>query len=69
MSNKRQQHEVCANYGLWLRSTASSLHQWWRGYDLIAIGFITIALLMAGIAIEAATGDQNAQATEVLQQR
>ena len=46
-----------------------AVHQWRRGYDLIAIGFITVALLMAGIAIEAAKDDQNSEATDVQPQR
>jgi hypothetical protein len=35
---------------------------------MIAIGFITFACLMAGVAIEAAKNDQSAEATEVFQQ-
>ena len=49
-------------------SMAFAVHQWWRGYHLIAIGFITFACLMAGVAIEAAKNNQNAEATEVLRQ-
>ena len=49
-------------------SMAFAVHQWWRGYHLIAIGFITFACLMAGVAIEAAKKNQNAKATEVLRQ-
>jgi len=35
-------------------SMAFAVHQWWRGYHLIAIGFITFACLMAGVAVETA---------------
>jgi hypothetical protein len=49
-------------------SMAFAVHQWWRGYHLIAIAFITFAWVMAGIAIEAAKNNQNAGATEVLRQ-
>ena len=49
-------------------SMAFAVHQWWRGYHLITIGFITFAWLMAGVAIEAAKKNQNAEATEVLRQ-
>ena len=35
-------------------SMAFAVHQWWRGYHMIAIGFITFACLMAGIAVETA---------------
>jgi glucose uptake protein GlcU len=45
-----------------------AVHQWWRGYHIMAIGFITFALVMAGIAIEAAKDNQNADAPEVLGQ-
>ena len=48
-------------------SMAFAVHQW-RGYHLIAVGFITFAWLMAGVAIEAAKKNQNAEATEVLRQ-
>jgi len=34
-------------------SMAFAVHQWRRGYHLIAIGFITLACLIAGVAIEA----------------
>ena len=47
---------------------AFAVHQWRRGYHLIAIGFITFACLIAGVAIEAAKNNQNAEATEVLRQ-
>jgi glucose uptake protein GlcU len=47
-------------------SMAFAVHQWWRGHHMIAIGFITFACLMAGVAIEAAKNNQNAKATEVL---
>ena len=40
----------------------------WRGHRMIAIGFITFACLIAGVAIEAAKNNQNAEATEVLRQ-
>jgi hypothetical protein len=33
---------------------AFAVHQWWRGHHLMAIGFITFACLIAGVAIEAA---------------
>ena len=49
-------------------SMAFAVHQWRRGYHLIAIGFITFACLIAGVAIEAAKNNQNAEATEVLRQ-
>jgi glucose uptake protein GlcU len=48
-------------------SMAFAVHQWWRGYHMIAIGFITFAWLMAGVAITA-KNNQNAEATEVLRQ-
>ena len=32
----------------------SNVHQWWRGHHMIAIGFITFACLMAGVAVETA---------------
>jgi hypothetical protein len=43
-----------------------AVHQWWHRQQMMAIGFITFALLMAGLSIEAAKNNQNAQATEVL---
>jgi hypothetical protein len=49
-------------------SMAFAVHQWRRGYHLIAIGFITFSCLIAGVAIEAAKNNQNAEATKVLQQ-
>ena len=49
-------------------SMAFAVHQWWRGYHLIAIAFITFACLMAGVAVETAKNNQNAGATEVLRQ-
>ena len=49
-------------------SMAFAVHQWWRGHHMIAIGFITFAWLMAGVAIETAKNNQNAEATEVLRQ-
>jgi hypothetical protein len=33
---------------------AFAVHQRWRGYHLIAIAFITLACLMAGVAVETA---------------
>ena len=50
-----------------LACMAFAVHQWWRGYHLIAVGFITFALLMAGVAMEAARDNQDA-ATKLLQQ-
>jgi glucose uptake protein GlcU len=47
-------------------SMAFAAQQWWRGHHLMAIGFITFAWLMAGVAIEAAKNNQNAEATEAL---
>jgi glucose uptake protein GlcU len=47
-------------------SMAFAAHQWWRGYHIVAIGFITFALVMAGVAIEAAKDNQNAEATVVV---
>jgi glucose uptake protein GlcU len=49
-------------------SMAFAVHQWWRGHHMMAIGFITFACIIAGIAIEAAKDNQNAKATEVLPQ-
>ena len=49
-------------------SMALAVHQWWRGYDIMAIGLITFALVMAGVAIEAGKDNQNAEAPEVLRQ-
>ena len=49
-------------------SMAFAVHQWRRGYHLIAIGFITFACIIAGVAIEVAKNNQNAEATEVLRQ-
>jgi glucose uptake protein GlcU len=49
-------------------SMAFAVHQWWRGHHMMAIGFITFACIIAGIAIEAAKDNQNAEATEVLPQ-
>ena len=49
-------------------SMAFAVHQWRRGYHMVAIGFITFAWLTAGVAIEAAKNNQNAEATEVLRQ-
>jgi glucose uptake protein GlcU len=47
-------------------SMAFAVDQWWRGHHLIAIGFITFALLMAGVAIEAGKNNQNAETTGFL---
>jgi glucose uptake protein GlcU len=47
-------------------SMSFAVHQWWRGHHVMAIGFITFALVIAGVAIEAAKNNQNAEATEVL---
>src|SRR5215472_12997070 len=41
-----------------VQSMAFAVHQWRRGYHLIAIGFITFACLTAGVAIEAAKNNQ-----------
>ena len=49
-------------------SMAFAVHQWKGGYHLTAIGFITFACLIAGVAIETAKNNQNAEATEVLRQ-
>jgi glucose uptake protein GlcU len=49
-------------------SMAFAVHQWWRGHHMMAIGFITFACIIAGIAIEAAKDNQNAEATELLPQ-
>jgi glucose uptake protein GlcU len=49
-------------------SMGFAVHQWWRGYHIMGIGFITVALAMAGIAIEAAKDNRNADAPEVLRQ-
>ena len=49
-------------------SMGFAVHQWWRGYHIMAIGFIAFALVMAGVVIEAAKKSQNAEATEVLRQ-
>jgi len=35
-------------------SMTLAVHQWWRGHHMIAIGFITFACLMAGVAVETA---------------
>jgi glucose uptake protein GlcU len=35
-------------------SMAFAVHQWWRGHHMMAIGFITFALLIAGVAVETA---------------
>jgi len=41
-------------------SMGLAVHQWWRGYHLIAIGFLTFAYLIAGVGIEAARNNRNA---------
>jgi glucose uptake protein GlcU len=46
-----------------------AVQQWWRGYHIVAVAFIAFALVMAGVAMEAAKENQNAEATEVVQQR
>ena len=45
---------------------AFAVHQWRRGHHIMAIGFITFACIVAGIAIEAAKNNKNAEAIEVL---
>jgi len=50
-------------------SMAFAVHQWRRGHHIMAIGFITFACIVAGIAIEAAKNNQNAEAIEVLRQQ
>jgi glucose uptake protein GlcU len=47
---------------------AFAVHQWRRGYHMMAIGFITVACIVAGIAIEVAKNNQNTEATEFLRQ-
>ena len=42
-------------------SMAFAVHQWWRGHHMMAIGFITFACLIAGVAIEAVKNNQNAE--------
>jgi hypothetical protein len=49
-------------------SMAFAVHQWWRGHHMMAVGFITFACLIAGVAVQAAKSNQNAEATKVLQQ-
>ena len=49
-------------------SIAFAVHQWSRGYHMMAIGFITFACLIAGVTIEAAKNNQNAEATAVVPQ-
>jgi hypothetical protein len=41
-------------------SMAFAAHQWWRGHHLMAIGFITLALLISGVAIQGAKNNQSA---------
>ena len=41
-------------------SMAFAVHQWWRGHHLTAIGFITFACLIGGVAIELAKNNQDA---------
>jgi threonine/homoserine/homoserine lactone efflux protein len=50
-------------------SMAFAVHQWWHRQHIIAVALITFALVMAGVAIEAAKNNQSPQATEVLRQR
>jgi hypothetical protein len=50
-------------------SIAFAVHQWWRGHHMMAIGFITFACLIAGVAVEAAKNNHNAETTEVLRQQ
>ena len=47
---------------------AFAVQQWWRGYHIVAIALIAFALVMAGVAMEAAKDNRNAEATEVLRQ-
>ena len=47
---------------------AFAVQQWWRGYHIVAIAFIAFALVMGGVAMEAAKDNRNAEATEVLRQ-
>ena len=47
-------------------SMAFAVHQWWHRHHIMAIGLITFALVMAGVAIEAAKNNRSAGATEVL---
>jgi len=35
-------------------SMTFAVHQWRRGYHMMAIGFITFACLVAGVAVETA---------------
>jgi glucose uptake protein GlcU len=49
-------------------STAFAAHQWWRGHHLMAIGFITLALLISGVVIQTAKNNQSAEASEALRQ-
>jgi putative Mn2+ efflux pump MntP len=46
-------------------SMAFAVHQWWHRNHLMAIGLITFALAMAGIAIGAAKNNQHAETTEI----
>jgi glucose uptake protein GlcU len=39
-------------------SMAFAVHEWWRGHHMIAIGFITFACLMTGVAVETAKNTQ-----------
>ena len=47
---------------------AFAVQQWWHGYHIVAIAFIAFALVMGGVAMEAAKDNRNAEATEVLRQ-
>jgi hypothetical protein len=40
-------------------SMAFAVHQWWRGYHMMAISFVTFAWLVGGAAIEAAKNNHN----------
>ena len=46
------------------RQHGFAVHQWWRGYHMMAIAFIAVAWLVAGIAIETAKNNQKAAAAE-----
>ena len=47
-------------------SMAFAVHQWRRGHHMVAIGFITFAWLMAGVAIEAAKNNQNGETLSLI---
>lgn len=50
-------------------SMAFAVHQWWRDHHMMAIGFITFASIIAGIAIEAAKDNRNGKGTVVVRQQ